>query len=112
MIGIKGNLGFASIEIVEAFGRDGASRNMKEFRPHLEILPPAQMRLWRELSGVPNGFVLYGGTALALRDTGLPGRLPEHIFRSPYGQNCEAGFETGHTLRSGTGRRDGSRHRR
>jgi Nucleotidyl transferase AbiEii toxin, Type IV TA system len=66
MIGIKGNLGFASIEIVEAFGRDGASRNMKEFRPHLEILPPAQMRLWRELSGVPNGFVLYGGTALAL----------------------------------------------
>jgi hypothetical protein len=39
---------------------------MKEFHPHLEILPSAQMRLWRELSGVPNGFVLYGGTALAL----------------------------------------------
>ena len=36
MIGIKGNLGFASIEIVEAFGRDGASRIMKEFRPHLD----------------------------------------------------------------------------
>jgi hypothetical protein len=39
---------------------------MKEFRPHLEILPPAQARLWHELSGVPGQFVLYGGTALAL----------------------------------------------
>jgi hypothetical protein len=39
---------------------------MKEFHPHLEILSSAQMRLWRELSGVPIGFVLYGGTALAL----------------------------------------------
>jgi hypothetical protein len=38
---------------------------MKEFRPHLEILPPAQARLWHELSGVPGQFVLYGGTALA-----------------------------------------------
>jgi hypothetical protein len=39
---------------------------MTEFYPHLEILPTAQMRLWRELSTVPDEFVLYGGTALAL----------------------------------------------
>lgn len=39
---------------------------MQEFRPHLEILPVAQKRLWLELSAVPDQFVLYGGTALAL----------------------------------------------
>lgn len=39
---------------------------MNEFQPHLEILPPAQARLWRELAGLPDQFVLYGGTALAL----------------------------------------------
>lgn len=35
--------------------------------PKLEILPPAQQRLWPELEAVPDRFVLYGGTALALR---------------------------------------------
>jgi Nucleotidyl transferase AbiEii toxin, Type IV TA system len=35
--------------------------------PHLETLPASQRRLWTELSAVPAGFVLYGGTALALR---------------------------------------------
>ncbi len=39
---------------------------MNEFRPRLEILPPPQRRLWEELVGVPNDFVLYGGTAIAL----------------------------------------------
>jgi len=34
--------------------------------PHLEILPPAQRRLWDELHALPEAFVLYGGTALAL----------------------------------------------
>jgi hypothetical protein len=33
---------------------------MNEFHPHLEILPTAQMRLWHELSSVPDQFVLYG----------------------------------------------------
>ena len=37
------------------------------FTPKLEILPPAQRRLWDELRYMPRGFVLYGGTALALR---------------------------------------------
>lgn len=36
------------------------------FRPRLDILPPAQRRLWNELGAVPGHFVLYGGTALAL----------------------------------------------
>jgi len=39
---------------------------MQEFLPHLEVLPAAQSRLWSELSAVPEEFVLYGGTALAL----------------------------------------------
>jgi Nucleotidyl transferase AbiEii toxin, Type IV TA system len=33
----------------------------------LEILPPAQRRLWGELQNMPQEFVLYGGTALVLR---------------------------------------------
>lgn len=37
-------------------------------KPRLEILPVAQRRLWDEIvDAVPEGFVLYGGTALALR---------------------------------------------
>jgi Nucleotidyl transferase AbiEii toxin, Type IV TA system len=39
---------------------------MKEFSPRTDILPAAQLRLWRELSAVPDEFVLYGGTAIAL----------------------------------------------
>jgi predicted nucleotidyltransferase component of viral defense system len=37
------------------------------FRPHLDILPAPQRRLWAELNDTPTSFVLYGGTALALR---------------------------------------------
>ena len=37
------------------------------FRPRLEILPASQRRIWEELGDVPSEFVLYGGTALALR---------------------------------------------
>jgi Nucleotidyl transferase AbiEii toxin, Type IV TA system len=37
------------------------------FTPNLQILPPAQRRLWDELRHTPRHFVLYGGTALALR---------------------------------------------
>lgn len=37
------------------------------FTPNLQILPPAQRRLWDELRHTPREFVLYGGTALALR---------------------------------------------
>jgi len=37
------------------------------FTPQLGILPPAQRSLWDELRQTPPEFVLYGGTALALR---------------------------------------------
>lgn len=38
------------------------------FKPRMDILPAAQQLLWPELkSAVSLGFVLYGGTALALR---------------------------------------------
>lgn len=37
------------------------------FTPKLEILPAAQRRLWDEFEQTPQEFVLYGGTALALR---------------------------------------------
>jgi Nucleotidyl transferase AbiEii toxin, Type IV TA system len=39
---------------------------MMRFAPHLEVLPVAQRRLWEELAQLPDEFVLYGGTALAL----------------------------------------------
>jgi hypothetical protein len=37
------------------------------FTPNLSILPESQRRLWAELRDTPKAFVLYGGTALALR---------------------------------------------
>src|ERR1044071_3291820 len=37
------------------------------FAPKLSALPAAQRELWPELKQVPPNFVLYGGTALALR---------------------------------------------
>jgi hypothetical protein len=41
---------------------------MNLFRPNFGILPPAQVQLWPELRPIPGfGFVLYGGTAIALR---------------------------------------------
>lgn len=37
------------------------------FDPNLQILPDAQRSLWPQLHEVPEYFVLYGGTAIALR---------------------------------------------
>lgn len=38
------------------------------FTPRIDILPPAQQRLWPELRAAASlGFALYGGTAIALR---------------------------------------------
>jgi hypothetical protein len=36
------------------------------FVPRLDILPAPQRRLWGELAALPEDFVLYGGTAVAL----------------------------------------------
>ena len=41
---------------------------MRSFEPHMEILPKAQRALWGLLAPCVNlGFVLYGGTAIALQ---------------------------------------------
>ncbi len=40
---------------------------VKLFSPKLDILPAAQRALWKELNQTPRSFVLYGGTAMALR---------------------------------------------
>ena len=40
----------------------------RTFKPRMDVLLPAQQRLWPELSNAADlGFVLYGGTAIALR---------------------------------------------
>jgi len=38
----------------------------KTVTPKLDILPPAQRKLWTELAEIPPEFTLYGGTAIAL----------------------------------------------
>lgn len=40
---------------------------MRNLIPHLEILPESQRQIWERLGSTPADFVLYGGTALALR---------------------------------------------
>lgn len=40
---------------------------MSSFLPKLNILPESQQQVWRQLGETPKDFVLYGGTALALR---------------------------------------------
>lgn len=41
---------------------------MRIFEPFMEVLPPAQKQLWPKLSPLKDlGFVLYGGTAIALQ---------------------------------------------
>lgn len=37
------------------------------FEPKLGVLPAAQQLLWPELEKIPKHFILYGGTAIALR---------------------------------------------
>ena len=47
--------------------REQTANPSATFKPRLDILPPAQLRLWPELSETPEEFTLYGGTAIALR---------------------------------------------
>ena len=67
---------------------------------HLSILPESQRNLWSDLDQVPDNFVLYGGTALALRlghrisvdfdfFTSSPFEPDELIFRVPFAQGGE-----------------------
>jgi hypothetical protein len=41
--------------------------SVNTFEPRLDVLPPSQVALWPDLRAVRESFVLYGGTALALR---------------------------------------------
>jgi hypothetical protein len=47
--------------------RASAKLGAARFSPRLDVLPEQQRRLWDELGATPPEFVLYGGTALALR---------------------------------------------
>jgi hypothetical protein len=44
-----------------------AAARHPRMKPRLDSLPAEQRRLWPELSQIPGHFVLYGGTAVALR---------------------------------------------
>jgi len=48
-------------------GAGGALAMIHPLHLRLDILPPAQLALWPELRQIPAHFVLYGGTAIALR---------------------------------------------
>lgn len=54
------------------------------FKPRLDILPPAQQRLWPELSATPEEFTLYGGTAIALRLGHRPSVDFDFFAREPF----------------------------
>lgn len=47
--------------------RIAAYADPPRFEPRVDVLRPAQRRIWGRLTEVPLGFVLYGGTGLALR---------------------------------------------
>jgi len=70
------------------------------FTPNLSILPEPQRRLWTELRDTPKTFVLYGGTALALRlghrqsqdfdfFSNIPFQAPSLRASIPYLQHAE-----------------------
>lgn len=79
------------------------------FTPQTGILPEAQRAFWPELSQTPNNFVLYGGTAMALR---LGHRTsedfdffcneafqPEHLWREiPYLRTARVDSRANNTL--------------
>jgi hypothetical protein len=54
---------------------------MRRFSSHFDALPAPQKQLWPELAQIPKHFVLYGGTAIALR-LGHRVSLDFHFFTS------------------------------
>lgn len=76
---------------------------------HLEILPDSQKEIWKELSAVPGHFVLYGGTALALRlghrasvdfdfFSAEPFETGKLLASLPFAKNCEILQSSANTL--------------
>jgi len=55
------------IAILAAVKQDNNKMTLKTFNPDFDILPQPQKDLWGELKEVPDDFVLYGGTAIALQ---------------------------------------------
>ena len=51
----------------DVLDRSGTFVTVGMLKPNLDTLPSRQRLLWRELGPTPHHFVLYGGTALALR---------------------------------------------
>ena len=78
------------------------------FHPHLEILPSAQRLLWQELPQTPPGFVLYGGTAMALRLGHRQSQdfdffsneifVPETLLAVPYLKGAQINHRSNNTL--------------
>ena len=63
---------------------------MNSFVPHMEIFLPSQQTVWSSLAPVRKaGFVLYGGTAVALR---LGHRQSMDFDFSPTGRLINQGF--------------------
>ena len=48
-------------------GRIAAYVDPPRVEPRIDVLPPAQRRIWGRLTEIPLDFVLYGGTGLAMR---------------------------------------------
>jgi hypothetical protein len=80
-----------------------------QFTPRLASLPATPRQLWPELRAVPRHFVLYGGTALALRlghrqsadfdfFSSEPFQAAELLASLPYLQPCEVIQRVGNTL--------------
>jgi nucleotidyltransferase AbiEii toxin of type IV toxin-antitoxin system len=57
------------------------------FQPRLDVLPPAQRRLWPELADTPPEFTLYGGTAIALRLAHRPSIDFDWFATGPFAPN-------------------------
>jgi len=79
-----------------------------DFTPRLDILPPPQRAVWEQLTCVPATFVLYGGTAVALRlahrtsvdfdffsnDPFTPGNLLQQLASLPIAERLQSESDT------------------
>jgi Nucleotidyl transferase AbiEii toxin, Type IV TA system len=68
--------------------REPTANSSAAFKPRLDILPPAQHRLWPELSETPKDFTLYGGTAIALRLGHRPSADFDFFASAPFAPNA------------------------
>jgi hypothetical protein len=68
--------------------REPTADSSAAFEPRLDILPPAQRRLWPELSDTPEDFTLYGGTAIALRLGHRPSADFDFFASAPFVPNA------------------------